>query len=485
MKFILCTFAISNVGGNAKRASCRLPQPVAFTTINMCAMRKLVKYLFVCLGFLAVSAMAAAQTAKWQDLYKVKKKDTIYGIAKKYDISIDELVKANPEMQKPDYTLKKGDQLLIPYPAASAPKPSAATSAKQQEQAPHVRVGVMLPLHNVDGDGQRMLEYYRGVLMACDSMKAHGISTSVHAWNVPIDANVQQTLADPNAATCNIIFGPLYTKQVPAIGDFCRKHGIKLVIPFSISGNDVASNPQIFQVYQTPASLNEAAIKAFLDRFGGRHPVFVDCNDTTSRKGGFTFALRKKLEARGVKYSITNLRSSDASFAKAFVKNEPNVVILNTGRSPELNATLAKLDILRKSDPGLIVSLYGYTEWLMYTKVYRDYFHKYDAYIPTTFYYNQAASGTIALENAYRRWFKSDMREALPRFAITGYDQARFFVTGLYRFGNNFSGTFQQQPVKPLQTPLKFKRVANGGMQNSAFMLVHFTRNRTVESINY
>lgn len=448
-------------------------------------MKKFARYLFVCLGFLAFSAAAMAQTAKWQDLYKVKKKDTIYGIAKKYNITIDQLVKANPDMQKPEYTLKKGDQLLIPSPSAAAASTPAANVAKPKEQAPNVRVGVMLPLHNVDGDGQRMLEYYRGVLMACDSLKAHGISTSVHAWNVPIDGNVQQTLADPNAAKCNIIFGPLYTKQVPAMGDFCRKHGIKLVIPFSISGNDVATNPQIFQVYQTPATLNDAAIRGFLDRFGGRHPVFIDCNDTTSRKGGFTLALRKKLDARGVKYNITNLRSSDAAFAKAFMKNEPNVVILNTGRSPELNATLAKLDKLRKSDPALLVSLYGYTEWLMYTKVYKDYFHKYDAYIPTTFYYNPSASGTIALENAYKRWFKSDMRESLPRFAITGYDQARFFITGLYRYGKNFTGSFQQQPVKPLQTPLKFKRLANGGMQNSAFMLVHFTRNHTIESINY
>ena len=31
-----------------------------------------------------------------------------------------------------------------------------------------VNVGVMLPLHDVDGDGRRMVEYYRGILMAVD-----------------------------------------------------------------------------------------------------------------------------------------------------------------------------------------------------------------------------------------------------------------------------------------------------------------------------
>lgn len=45
-----------------------------------------------------LTAAMSAQTIKWQELYKVKKKDTIYGIAKKYNITIDELISANPAM---------------------------------------------------------------------------------------------------------------------------------------------------------------------------------------------------------------------------------------------------------------------------------------------------------------------------------------------------------------------------------------------------
>ena len=343
----------------------------------------------------------------------------------------------------------------------------------------------MLPLHNVDGDGQRMVEYYRGILMACDSLKAQGISTDVKAWNVPIDANVQQTLTDNNAKDCDIIFGPLYTKQVKSMGDFCRRNNIKLVIPFSISGNDVASNDHIMQVYQSPQLQNELAVNAFVERFKGCHAVIVDCNDTTSRKGMFTSALRKRMEAAGIGYSITNLKSSEAMFAKAFDASKQNVVVLNTGRSPELNVTLAKLNGLKVTAPAMRISLFGYTEWLMYTKVYLEYYHRYDTYIPTSFYYNPLASRTANLERSYRRWFKSDMRQALPRFAITGYDHAQFFIRGLHKYGGKFTGTSQQSTYTPLQTPLKFKFVQGGGMQNSAFMLIHYKTNHTMESISY
>lgn len=445
--------------------------------------------LFLCLCALVFAAAVSAQTMKYQDLYKVKKKDTIYGIAKKYNITIDQLISANPDMQKPDYTLQKGDQLVIPAPLPAPTQPvqpaqqPAAQVAKKSSSA--VRIGVMLPLHNVDGDGQRMVEYYRGILMACDSLKAQGISTDVRAWNVPIDGNVQQTLADNHAKDCDVIFGPLYTKQVKPMGDFCRRNNIKLVIPFSINGNDVASNDHIMQVYQSAQQQNELAVNAFVERFKGCHAVIIDCNDTTSRKGVFTAALRKRMEAAGIGYSITNLKSSEAMFAKAFDASKQNVVVLNTGRSPELNVALAKLNGLKVTAPAMRISLFGYTEWLMYTKVYLDYYHRYDAYIPTSFYYNPLAPRTANLERSYRRWFKSDMRQALPRFAITGYDHAQFIIRGLHKYGSKFNGTSQQNTYTPLQTPLKFKFVQGGGMQNSAFMLVHYKTNRTMESISY
>ena len=193
-------------------------------------------------------------------------------------------------------------------------------------------------------------------------------------------------LLQEGANKCDVIFGPLYSKQVSALAGFCKTYGIKMVIPFSITGDDVERNKEIFQVYQSPEQLNEATIQAFLKRFPSAHPIFVDCNDSTSRKGNFTFGLRKELERRKINYSITNVNSSIDQFAKAFAPSVRNVVVLNTGRSPQLTAVLNKLDELDAKYPGAVVSLFGYTEWLMYAKYNLDRFYKYDTYIPSTFY---------------------------------------------------------------------------------------------------
>lgn len=448
------------------------------------------------LSFLFVGVASYAQVNKWRDIYKVKKKDTIFGIARQYNVTLPELMDANPEMKVEGYELKKGDTIFIPYSKGDKSQAvGAAEAAAAQKNVSdadvtrrEIRVGVMLPLHDVDGDGRRMVEYYRGMLMAMEDLKAAGISVQVHAWNVPVDADIRTTLLEDAAKRCDIIFGPLYTPQVRPLANFCRANGIKLVIPFSISGNDVASNANIYQVYQAPDKLNDVAINAYLDRFPSAHPVFIDCNDATSNKGAFTFGLRKQLEAKGIKYNITNLNSSEEYFAKSFEASSTNVVILNTGRSPELNAALAKLDRMRLNHPNIKMALFGYTEWLMYTSVYTNYFHKYDTYIPTNFYYNAQAAATQQLEQRYKTAFGSEMQYALPRFAITGYDQAQFFLRGLHQYGKAFVGTRRQKlAFRPIQTSLAFQRVgtADGGMQNTEFMLVHYKTDGNSETISY
>jgi len=429
-------------------------------------------------------------------MYKVKKKATIFGIAKNYGLTVDELINANPEMKVVGYELKKGDYIFIPYPAntdpkaattkaATTPQPQTVAKTTQSQTTKTIKVGVVLPLHDVDGDGKRMTEYYRGFLMGCDSLKQQGYSIDIHAWNVPADADIRPTLQDASIRNCDVIFGPLYTKQVKPLSDFCKGAGIKLVIPFSIWGDEVSRNSEIFQVYQSLDELNNASIDAFISRFGNQHPVFIDCNDSTSKKGIFTFGLRNRLNALGVKYSITNLKSNEELFSKAFSRTQPNVVVLNTGRSPELTVAIAKLKALVASNPGVVVSLFGYTEWLMYTRNNLDNFYKFNTHIPSTFYYNPLSAKTQHLENGYRRWFGLETLYALPKFALMGYDHAQFFIRGLYKYGKAFNGTKPQNVYTPLQTPLDFKRVGSGGMQNRAFMLVRYTNDKKIELINY
>lgn len=467
-------------------------------------MRQIHRYVLATVAVMIVGGMAMAQTTKWKEIHKVKKKETIFGIARDNGLTVDELIAANPEMTKPGYELKKGETIFIPYPSGPDKTLTVAQQAQQTKVAlagdkagmakgkdevdmrkREIRVGVMLPLHDINGDGRRMVEYYRGVLMACDSLRQGGISVDVRAWNVPEDADISKTLRDRDAARCDVIIGPLYSKQVKPLADFAKAHDIKVLIPFSINAPEVKTNRNIFQVYQSPEDYNEAVIGHFLEKFAGFHAVFIDCNDTTSKKGIFTFGLRRRMETMGRSHSITNLKSSEAAFAKAFSTTQPNVVILNTGRSPELNIAFAKLNGLAMTKPKLSISMFGYTEWMMYTKYNLDNFYKFSVYIPATFYTNPLSPQTARIEQKYRWNFHADMMHALPRFAITGFDHAYYFVKGLHMYGKVFVGPRGVVGYKPIQTPLHFERIGDGRLQNRGLLFVHYTPEHKIETINF
>lgn len=451
--------------------------------------------------FLMTAVMTVAQNIGIRQNHKVEKSETIFGIAKRYGITIEELINANPVMKEQGYELKRGEIINIPYAKQQGSQGEKAQgqnqqAGQQQQKAnepttttvtgkKNVKVGVMLPLHDNDGDGRRMVEYYRGLLLGVDRVKKDGITVDMHAWNVPIDADVNTTLNEKEAAECDILFGPLYTKMVKPMADFCQKNNIMMVIPFSIEGNDVENYPNIFQVYQQPYDFDTQTIKNFIQWFNNYHVVIIDCEDEKSGKGEFTKRLRAELDNYAIKYSLTSINTPEKSFAKAFSLSQQNVVILNTEHSPSLNSVFAKLNILTQKNADLQVSMFGYKEWLMYTKVYLDLFFKYDAYIPTYFYYNDLSNDTKWVERNYQKWFEKDMNaEALPRFALTGFDHACFFIGGFSQFGSNFNGGKGQMTYKPVQSPLKFKQVGKG-YKNTNFMFVHYKNDRTIESVNY
>ena len=459
-------------------------------------MIRTLRYFMLLVLFCFTAETALAQVQNYKELHKVKRKETIFGIARENGLTVQELINANPEMNMPGYELKKGDYIKIPFPSDDPnAKPAVSTQEISMPTKPQVvetdmrqreiRIGVMLPLHNINGDGKRMVEYYRGILMACDSLRANGISTDVRAWNVAEDTDINEILQDPHAADRDVIIGPLYTKQVKALGDFARERNIRVLIPFSINSPEIFTNAMLFQVYQNGNMLNDGYVSHFYDRYKNYHTVIIDCNDTTSTKGGFTSTLRRKLEAEGKKYSITNLRSSETLFQKSFSATEPNVVVLNTSRLQELNVVIAKLNGMTMSHPQIQVSLFGYPEWMMYTSRHLDNFYKYDVCLPSTYYMNPVSARTARIKQKYRWNFHQDMQNYHQRYAVTGFDHAYFFIKGLHMYGKNFTGASGMVGYLPYQTPLHFERLSGGGLQNRARMFVHYTKDQRIETINF
>lgn len=412
--------------------------------------------------------------------HEVKKKETIFGIARENSVTVEQLVKANPGMESPEYQLKKGSIIKVPVTAVAT-----SVSKKSDVRQRNIQLGVMLPLNNTSNEGRRMVEYYRGVLMACDSVKKLGISVDVYAWNLPENGNVETVLANPNVAKCDLIIGPVQSKFEPRVAEFALKNDIMLVLPFSVQSAAIASNPNIFQIYQESNSLLEPTARRCADWFKNTHMVIVDCGDSTSNKGAFTSSLRRQLEVNDRRYSLTSLKSPEANFAAAFVKNQLNVVVLNSARESDMIAVFNRLKTLHEKQPDLDVSVFGYMEWLGFVQKYQRDFHRYNVYVPSYFYTNLQTVQADVLNKKYKASFNQDMMVTLPRFALTGFDHAYYFLRGLHKYGRTFDGAAGRFGYQPVQNPLKFERVGNGGYRNRAYLFVHYKPDFTIETVNY
>ena len=348
-----------------------------------------------------------------------------------------------------------------------------------------INVGVALPLHNEDGDGRRAIEYYRGLILAAEEMKQEGIEVNFYAWNVHKDADVNIILQDPNAKKCDFFFGPMYTKQVPALQSFAEKNGAKVIIPFSISNDPAGKYGNVFQVYMEPPFARQEATKRFSEYFSNSQVVVVGCNDAEVSNGDFTSALRTQLAVKNIPVTLTSLTTKDELFAKAFNTQKPNVVVLNSSSNASLKEAFKKLETLAQAHPDIKFSLFGYTDWLTYTEAYSPFYHKFDTFIPTHSFFNPNAPATKVIMEKYKQTFNCEMLSQYnPRFGLMGYDHGRFFFRGFSKMGKDYKGVYANNDA--LQSRIHFAQVGrNGGMQNVGFKFIHFKKDNSVSEVSF
>ena len=438
-------------------------------------MKRFLKHIFFLIFIFTAAVMNAQPTSM---THKVVAGETVYGISHKYGLTEDELRNANPNLIDPGFGLKAGDVIVIP---AKGKK----NVSNKPFQGKTINIGVMLPL-NETKDGKNMVEYYRGILMACDYLKREKFDINVHAWDVNRFTDVDKVLKENGAAKCDIIFGPYYSSQVSKLSSFSKQHDIRLVVPFAPGGPSLHTNKNLFVLGEFNPGFNEMVCNKFFSLFKKINPIIIDCNDAKNAKGDFTMTARHYFDKEDIKYNITNLNSSNDKFIKAFKKSKNNIVILNSSGSNEFKAAAQKIKAVRKKYPKIDITVLGYNEWFLFEKYNVAEFAANNVYIPTFFYYNAHSSATKKIEADYYRWFKSNMQNAAPRYAIAGYDHANFFIRGLNKFGKSFDGSDKQNIPGYIQMPLHFKSVsAEGGHQNTAFMFIHYKEDQSIESIAY
>ncbi len=415
--------------------------------------------------------------------YKAKKKETAYGIAKANNITVDELIEANPEMKQEGYKLKKGSVLRIPVkPIVKKPTFKGLNT---------IRLAVILPLVGNGVEFDRSVEFYRGLLMGVEELKQAGVNVVVSVYNEPApDVSIASQMLQVVGQNPDVIVGPLYPTHFTDVTAVSAKK-VKVVVPFSSKVPQVDYRPEVY-VLNTPAVYENAlALDLFMTNFKKQTHVIL-LHGQAGNKRSFSEELQRRLSSAG--YDIVSLPTSASTqqmtAALLGKKQDEYIIVPDDASEATMKQMLTKTADLQHALSGAQISLLGYESWLPYAEgSMREQIHAANTYILTPNYYYPYTTASKAFYDKYRKWFKADFVSSKPRMAPLGYDFARGFLGSMATYGYDFStqspqkGSVAAQPK--LQSEPRFITVGgNGGYVSRSMWLVRFKRDMSIVKIS-
>ncbi|MEG1186948.1 MAG: LysM peptidoglycan-binding domain-containing protein [Bacteroidales bacterium] len=430
--------------------------------------------------------------------YEVRKKETLYSISRKLDVTLSQLLELNPGITR----IKEGDFLNVPATSKDiqTTAPSTVTTIQEMhdmlaeasriEHKAQVKVALMLPFElnqptQAQAKQNRYIEFYEGFLIAVDSIRHSGISIDLFVFDTETEG-INRILENPAVANCDLIIGPAKNEQINLVAAFADKHGINMVNPFTFDSDATEHYTHLFQLNTPNSYLYAESAAEFVNLFKKQQVVFLNETGFAPDKKEFIDYLRNELTLQGVNYLDYEYTSAEQlSEVDSILNLNGEVVFIPLSAQKEvLNKLLPTLHVMQRTNDSVRVSLFGYPEWQMYTNEFMDYYYELNTYIYTRIYLNPFAAETKNFYDKFKYWYQKDLLAIYPRYGVLGFDTGMFFLEAVNKYGKSFDAHIDMLPAASLQTAMCFRRINNwSGFINRCIYFVNFRPNSTINKI--
>ena len=432
-----------------------------------------------------------AQTVTKEIEYTVQKKETMYRICRKFNISSYELIKLNPKLKK---GIKAGMTIKIPVQAQEnvTIKPETTTlserdinallsETKNIERVNSVKIALLLPFMTdeaiLSAETQRFIEYYEGLLLAVDSLKSTGCSIDLSVYDTGNGTKkLKEILKEDALKEANLIIGAVRNDQIGQVAKFAQKNNIKYVIPFTSKNDDVLSNAYVFQVNTPHSYLYAKAAQGGCDLFAEDNIILLNIKDG-KEKIEFIKTFKSEMKQRNIPFHEINYNSESLTTdIEALLKTDKrNVIVPTSGTLEALNKIKSPLRMLAETKPEYGLTLFGYPEWQTYPHDCIKDFYALNTYIYSNFYADNLSNEVADFYTKYKNWYSKNLINIFPKYGILGFDTGMFFIGAINKYGSNFENNLDKIHYQGVQTGFDFHRVNNwGGFINTNIFIVHY-----------
>lgn len=422
-------------------------------------------------------------------IHTVQRGETLYSIARKYDVEVSTLEQMNPMLAG---GLKPNMELIVAVARSKVdnldPREENQANRLLTKQSPSQRVdmmkvGLLLPFLDQTSRGHlRLQEYYEGFLLAVNEMKERGATFELYVFEIGKGNDIgklESLLGTLEMQSLNLIIGGVNDAQIKVLSDFSRSHNIKYVVPFSQSNEEVLNNGFMFQVNPMSSLVFTKTVTYFTQKFRNANIIFVEGGGDPQKE--FVTLLQSSLKQQGIPFkTIAEAGLLTTSSENVLRIGQENLILPLSSDAATLRKVTSELKKVHEATPEIVAHLFGHPDWQTYGEL-KDELTQFGTYFYTPFFVDQQSYQAKRFMDEFKRWYGREPMETYPSYGMWGYDTALYFLTALQRNGLNFEQKINDVDVSTIQFPYYFERLNNwGGLINGALYLVHYDQNGSI-----
>ena len=473
-----------------------------------------------------IPVKSAVEKSPKVQLHKVVRGETLYSLAKQYNVAIEEIQAVNSHIKK---GLKAGQLIEIPIkesqveqPAPQQPTPVIQTavvasttehpqieeiaeqtvvksvSFRALRQGERADVALLLPLGTKEQPSQNYLDFYRGFLIGLDSVRMSGYSVNLNLYNTAHDYNrIEQIIASGALHNTDLVVGPVYEDELIPVTTALQERNIPIVSPLA-NLTQTTSNA-VFQMSPSPATKLEK-VRGMFD--GSKRVVIISTDNTDKEFDSEVRSMlrdtsyvvehkyiyehpsviekrekeREKMREAGLEVDDT---PSPSDMSPLLRGEEPTVIVITADNEVEIDRILAaiasaNIALTARSQRVVPFVVFGNNRWNRYRNIDRAILFTNNVTMLSTYH----AHRSEPIIRAFDKRFVDEFGALPSLYAYRGYDAAVVFVKALY---NTIETGLEGTLSTPLLSPYAFEQNPTSGIRvNNQWIKVNYNSNFTI-----
>lgn len=457
----------------------------------------------------------------------VKSGETLYSIAKQYNVTVAQLKSKNPMLGD---QLSIGQKVLVPItvkmkpavknseivekinqgiPVEKEPVIVLDTIRKDAGNKPvavsksfrgYYEVALLAPLYlsePVDVGNIKNLkdlnevksfsfiQFYEAFTIAIKQFESKGVKVTLRVYDVVNDTTkLNKILASPDFANVDMIIGPFLPRTFKVASRWAMQNQVFIINPFSKRTDFINNNPYV--VKMEPSDQNAASKIADYCASKYRNPNVVLLHNNSDGEKKMATAIKQYFSARDSKIVVKEIVYNEKGINGVREKmvydeqnehKQQNIIISLFTKEAIVTNFVRRLYELKLDNVVLVAPM----EWADYNNIETDYLEYLHLHYYNPYFVDYSDPKVIDFVDKFRK--ENNTEPQLDKYAFQGYDMCTYFVGALIEYGYSWPEKLNSYHPSLISTKISLNRKDESfGFENSEIQIFQLKDYRFVKA---